>query len=331
VPFDAILGQVAAVGTLTRALRAARVHHAMRFEGIDGVGKEMAAMALAQALVCTSGEPLGCGACSACTRAVTFADTTPSLPLHPDVILVERGLYPPETIGRRTPELQDISVDQIRTVVLGRAPFPPHEGRARLFLVRRADELNLSAANALLKTLEEPGNGTYFVLLTSRPARLPDTVRSRTFRIRFGALPDAAVVEILERRGLEARAASEVAALAGGSASAALALADEAAFKDRTAFVEAAVQAITATDLGPALALAQAHSRDKRALREALEALSGRIARSARADALKHGPRASSLALRYQIVQQALRDMERNAAPALTIESMLLRLRAVVG
>src|SRR5262249_44124970 len=136
MPFDRILAQRAAIGTLQRALKSGRVHHAYRFEGPAGVGKEMAAFALAQALVCTTrleggkGLGTGCGTCSSCVRAVTRSEAPP-VPLHPDVVLVERGLYPAETIGRSRPEVQDISVDQIRRVVLERASFPPHEGRAR--------------------------------------------------------------------------------------------------------------------------------------------------------------------------------------------------------
>src|SRR5690349_16535563 len=114
--FAAILGQEPAVGTLQRALATGRVHHAYRFEGPAGVGKEMAALALAQALVCSTPAPAGqafaaCGKCSACARAVAFAKEPPHVPLHPDVIFIERGLYPPEALRRSRPETQDISVD----------------------------------------------------------------------------------------------------------------------------------------------------------------------------------------------------------------------------
>ena len=105
-------------------------------------------------LVCAGGDPLGCGRCDACRRAVTFSEERPASPIHPDVTIIEKGFYPPETIGRSRPELQEISVDQVRTIVLAHAAYAPHEGRARVFIVRRAEELSVSAANALLKTLE---------------------------------------------------------------------------------------------------------------------------------------------------------------------------------
>src|SRR5262245_39484944 len=104
MPFSHILGQDTAVATLRRALETNRVHHAYRFEGPDGVGKEMAAFALAQALVCAGGEPLGCGRCDACRRAVTFSEERPRSPLHPDVRILERGFYPPDVLGQRNEE-----------------------------------------------------------------------------------------------------------------------------------------------------------------------------------------------------------------------------------
>lgn len=330
VSFDAILGQAPAIGTLKRMLQSGRVHHALRFEGPDGVGKEMAAMAFAQALVCTAGEPLGCGQCSACRRAGTLCEGTPATPMHPDVILIERGLYPPEVLGRRTPEAQEISVDQIRSVVLERASYAPHEGRARLFIIRRAEELSISAANALLKTLEEPGRGTHFVLLVSRPAALPNTILSRTLRIRFAPLPDSVICSILQARGCSAERAMQVAAMAGGSASQALSILDAESLQARDQFVERALQALEAPDFEPSLKLAETQ-KDKRALRENLEALASRLACHGREYTLSDQPHARLWAVRYQVVLQAVRELERNASPALLVESMLMRLRAEVG
>ena len=143
MPFSHILGQDTAVTTLTRALTTDRVHHAYRFEGPDGVGKEMAAFALAQALVCVGGDPLGCGHCDACRRVVTFSEERPRSPLHPDIRIIERGFYPPEVLGQRTEETKEISVHQIRAIVLSHAQFPPHEGRARVFLIRAAEEMSI--------------------------------------------------------------------------------------------------------------------------------------------------------------------------------------------
>ena len=113
MPLEHVLGQTAAVGTLERALATGKVHHAYRFEGPSGVGKEMTAFAFAQALVCTTPPPSGiayqaCGTCSACTRAVTLTAEAPRVPIHPDVVVLERGLYSAESLRRARAEVQDI-------------------------------------------------------------------------------------------------------------------------------------------------------------------------------------------------------------------------------
>ena len=320
--FDAIRAQDPAVETLTRALETGRVHHAYRFEGPAGVGKEMAAFALARALVCEEGERLGCGRCGACERAVTLSDEEPHVPLHPDVVLIARGLYPPSSLGASHPETVAIGVDQIRRIVLARAGYPPHEGRALVFIVRDADELTVQAANALLKTLEEPHHHTHFVLLTSRPSLLLDTVRSRTLPVRFGPLPTELLEQILTERGLP----TAVAPLAEGSASLALALADESAMAARDDFASAILDAIDAPDLVPAIEAASG-THDRAALRAKLQYLAHRLARDAREAAQDAPTDALRSARRFQQVMEAMTAVNANAQAGLAIESLVLRLR----
>lgn len=321
--FAEILGQAPAVETLTRALRSGKAHHAYRFEGPRGVGKELGAFALAQALVCESPTPLGCGECSACKRAVTLSTEEPCVPQHPDVVLVGRGVYPPSVLGSGITEATGISVEQVRRVVLGRAGFSPHEGRALVFIVRDADELTLQAANALLKTLEEPIDRTHFVLTTSRPNRLLDTVRSRTLPVRFGPLPDAIVEELLAKRGLP----TGVAALAQGSAELAFELADEDAMRERDEFKRAAERALAAPDLAEGLALAQSKADSRDALRDQLHFLAQSLAGEARR-LVEADPGAAEIAARqHSVVLGAIAEVERNVAPTLAVEAMVARLR----
>jgi DNA polymerase-3 subunit delta' len=330
VPFSHILGQEAAVGTVTTALARGRVHHAYRFEGPDGTGKELCAFALAQALVCTSGDPLGCGTCDACRRAVTLATERPCVPQHPDVTLVEKALYSAETLGRKSVETADISVHQIRTIVLAHAAYPPHEGRARVFIIRRAEELNPSAANALLKTLEEPRQGTHFILLTARPDRLLDTIRSRTMPVRFGPLSEAIVRGILRAHEVPEERHDLAVELAAGSASLALELADEEKTAARDAFVASVLAAVDARDLGPAVSLSEAGDRDKGELKEDLRGLAAALARRARGDAVTAPARAAVAARRYEVVARAVTNLERNASPGLTIISLVQEMRGFV-
>jgi DNA polymerase-3 subunit delta' len=325
-----VRSQPTALQTLRRALSLGRVHHAYLFDGPDGVGKERAAFGLAQALVCerrTPGSADACGTCSACTRAIPRPGE--DRPIHPDVVVLERGLYDPATIGRRAPESQDISIDQVRTLVLTRSSFPPYEGRAKVFIVRRAEELSVAAANALLKTLEEPGARTHFVLLCSSGDALLATIRSRTQRVRFGALPDEVIAELLQERGVERERATAIARLAGGTVAAALALSDDEASAHRDEFVSRAMAALDARDLGPALEFAEeAKKADKQALVGHLTALGAAFADHARAAVAASDRRASVAAARYELVVTAVMQIESSASTQLAIEAMMMKMRS---
>jgi DNA polymerase-3 subunit delta' len=331
VLLSTVRAQDTAVETLRRALAAGRVHHAYLFDGPDGVGKERTAFGLAQALVCErrgAGASDACGECRACVRAVPRAGE--ARPVHPDVVVLERGLYDPAAIGRRTPETQDISIDQVRTLVLARAAFAPHEGRAKVFVVRRAEELSTSAANALLKTLEEPGPRTHFVLLSAVPDSLLPTIRSRTQRVRFGSLPDAVVRELLAARGVDAAQAAAIAPLAGGSMAIATALSDPEASAQSSEFVSRALAALDARDAGLAYELAEeAKKGDKGALPGQIEALASALAEQARASASTLDRRADVAAARHALALAALRDLEGNASAQLAMEAMLLKMRSL--
>jgi len=243
--------------------------------------------------------------------------------MHPDVVLVQRGLYPPQLLGASSAEVTGIGVDQIRRIVLSRIGYPPHEGRALVFIVRDAEELTVSAANALLKTLEEPGPQTYFVLLTSRPHRLLDTVRSRTLAVRFAPLSETLVASILERHGQ----ATDVAPLAEGSAALALELADPERMRERTEFIETVNAALVAPDLATAIGMADARNTDRRELGVLLGGFAQQLAVQARSKAPAEPEQAELFARRHEVVQKTLADLELNAQPALALEGMLTRLR----
>lgn len=324
MPFSEILGQAPVVETLKRALRSGHVHHAYRFEGPPGVGKELTAFALAQALVCERGGPEACAECSACKRAVTLSADAPHVPQHPDVVLLERGLYR-GVIGSGSGEATAIGIEQVRKVVLARAGFPPHEGRALVFIVRDADEISVSAANALLKTLEEPHAGTHFVLLTSRPSRLLDTLRSRSLPLRFAPLSEAIIAGILQARGHD----PAVAALAQGSAALALELADPEAKAEREAFVSAALAALAAPDLAPALKLAETQKKDREGLRSQLSFLAQALASEARSSIADHPALAERRAVQHAMVLSALTEVEKNVQPVLALEAMMVQLRSL--
>jgi DNA polymerase-3 subunit delta' len=326
-----VRGQVTAVETLRRAVAADRVHHAYLFEGPDGVGKERTAFGLAQALVCEVRQPGAsdaCGRCRACGRACPRPGET--RPMHPDVTVIERGLYDPSTIGRRTPETQDISIDQIRTLVRARAAFPPTEGKAKVFIVRRAEELSPAAANALLKTLEEPGSFTYFVLLSSVGDSLMPTIRSRVQRVRFGPLGDLLLVELLVASGVERDRAVGLVPLSGGSVAAALSFNEPEAREQREQLAGRALAALDAPDLGAGLEVAEeAKKVAKETAVQVLEDLATKLATGARGAVASGAParHAEALAKRYSQVLATLRQLDANASVQLAVESMFIKMR----
>jgi DNA polymerase III subunit delta' len=193
------------------------------FDGPDGVGKRTTAVALAQALNCLQPVEFGpreevvqavladearpkdaCGVCASCRKIARGA--------HPDVAIVA-----PDDSG-------SIKVDTIREDVLQKSGFRPFEGRVRVFVIDQADAMVPQAQDALLKTLEEPPPGSIFILVSALADSLLPTVRSRSYRLRFGRLSEAEVAQVLEERhhfaAADARAAS---AVADGSVGAALA------------------------------------------------------------------------------------------------------------
>ena len=226
-------------------------------------------------------------------------------------------------------ETQELSIDQVRTLVLARAAFAPHEGKAKVFIVRRAEELSTSAANALLKTLEEPGARTHFVLLSAMADSLLPTIQSRTQRIRFAALPDAVLTELLVERGTERARAAESARLARGSMALAGALGDPEASARRDEFVERALASLEARDLGGAYDLAEeAKKGDKAALVAQLAALAAALVAEARATAAEADRRAERAAARHALALAAVEQLDGNASVDLSVVSMLIRMRS---
>jgi DNA polymerase III subunit delta' len=191
-----MVGQDHAVAMLLRAVASGRLAHACLFDGPESVGKRTAALGLAKALCCTEAPGIGCATCDACRRIDSGQ--------HPDVL----SLAPADKL---------YVIDQAREIV-AIASTRPHEAPARVLILDRADALNPSSANCLLKTLEEPCPGNHLVLVTSAPDRLLPTIRSRTQRVRFAALQPAALVEIAVRRGATRAQAETAASLASGQA-----------------------------------------------------------------------------------------------------------------
>ena len=203
-----LVGQEPAVRILREAVQSGAPGHAYLFVGPQGVGRELAALALAASLNCPNG---GCGTCDVCARVLRRS--------HPDVYTI-------------APEGAQILVDQVR-VVRENAYLSPYEGAVKVFIFEDAHRLNPAASNALLKVLEEPPADVVFVLVTESPDDLLPTVVSRCRRIDFFPLGPAEIERVLvEQHGSDPTLASW-AARTGGDLSTALRFVKDPAAPDR--------------------------------------------------------------------------------------------------
>ena len=196
--FRDITGHRQLLELIARAAVRGTLPPSLIFAGPEGVGKRMAAVALAQLFNCPNrtGDD-SCGTCPSCTRIARQ--------VHADVLLIEPG------------ETGAIKIDQIRDAI-ERTAYRPFEGRRRVVIVDDADAVNVEAQNALLKTLEEPPAASTFVLVTSKPDVLLPTVLSRCQRLRFGRLSPADVGAVLRRNhGYTETDAHAAASLSDGS------------------------------------------------------------------------------------------------------------------
>jgi DNA polymerase-3 subunit delta' len=186
---------------LRRARAQGRVHSAYLLEGPAGTPRKETAFWFARLLLCSSGGDDPCGRCADCRRS--HADGERGDSAHPDLMVVE-------------PEGAFIRVDQVRALQrqLGLAA---NEGGWRVAILLGAERLRTEAANALLKTLEEPPPRTALLLVAERSEGLPRTVRSRVAHLRFASESEQAIGEALCREGYDEADAWLVAAVCGGT------------------------------------------------------------------------------------------------------------------
>lgn len=183
-------------------LKRGRLHHAYIFSGREGSGKRLFAKELARAVICSRQaffEPCDCRNCK------TAAGLT-----HPDIHITEDSPVKIETA-------RQISAD---------AFMSPLSAKKKVYIIDNAHTFTKEAANAILKTLEEPPEDTHFILLTDRYEQVLPTIRSRCINIRFSSLLNTEVEDILRELGHNDENITTVAEQASGSVSYALFLLD---------------------------------------------------------------------------------------------------------
>jgi DNA polymerase III subunit delta' len=173
MPFHDCIGHHIPIALLQAAVKNKRLAHAYLFHGEEAIGKRLAATRLAQALSCEYPPDAerfdSCGACRSCRQIESHT--------HPDFVIIEPD---PEQASRQ------IKIEQVREIE-HQIMYRPLIAERKICLIDDADRMTIGAANALLKTLEEPPDHSLFLVISSRPAALPSTIRSRCQSLRFTA------------------------------------------------------------------------------------------------------------------------------------------------
>jgi DNA polymerase-3 subunit gamma/tau len=210
--FRDLVGQIHVTETLANAIRNNRVAHAYIFSGARGVGKTTAARILAKALNCVKGPtPEPCGVCDSC-KEITAGTSL-------DVIEIDAA--------------SNRGIDQIREL-REMVRYAPAASRSKVVILDEAHMLTGEASNALLKTLEEPPDRVIFVMATTEPENLVDTIRSRSQHFHFRALTFAEITGRLEEIAakenlkIEPGALAVISRMAEGSLRDALSLLEQA-------------------------------------------------------------------------------------------------------
>lgn len=174
--FEDVVGQEHIERTIKNAIEQDKVSHAYLFTGPRGTGKTTTARLLAKALLCECGptsEPDG-----TCDDCVMIANGE-----HPDIYELDAA--------SRT------GVENVREEIIGRVQFAPTRGRYKIYIIDEVHMLSTAAFNALLKTLEEPPSHVVFILATTDPQKVPETIHSRCQRFDFRRISAESIVSRL--------------------------------------------------------------------------------------------------------------------------------------
>jgi DNA polymerase-3 subunit delta' len=306
MPLPPLIGHRALRARLSAAARSGRLPQVLLLTGSAGIGKQRLALWLAQRIFCREPGEEPCGQCRSCRLVSTvshpdlhwFVPVPRSKASDPDKQVDEAGQTLAQAIEERRAqplygEVDGMASHSIATVRLlqRRAALTSVEGGARVSIIGDADRLvaqeaSPEAANALLKLLEEPPEGSFFFLTTVEPRRMLPTIRSRSVTVRLNRLADPEVREFLAahlRPALAARDLDDRVALADGSIGRALGARDDAGSAR-----QAATQLLESVLAGPGAAFERALRQppwsargEFTAMLDALAELLGDAARSA--------------------------------------------------
>jgi len=257
--FESIIDQDLPVRVLTTFLQNGTFPHALLFTGIEGVGKESAALTFAMGCNCegdvsNSSRPeseFPCGICKPCRKIQAGS--------HPDIIRVK-------------PSGPFIKIGQIRSLCQALA-MKPYEARNRVVIVTDAQTINPAAGNAFLKMLEEPPLKTILILVATQPSDLMPTIISRCQQLRFKPIASKRLQSVLvDRHGFDPGDAMIITTMAGGSLTRALRM-HRTHWVSRRNWIIKEMEALTSGPINRLLAFSEQLARNKEALQDSLEVM----------------------------------------------------------
>ncbi len=220
--FQSFLLQGESISSLAAQIQQRTLAHAVLITGEEGVGKKSLADIMAAALLCRGDGTKPCGICPACRQVFSGE--------HPDLIHIRQGV--PLT-GETEKNRATIPVEDIREMERI-ASVHPFEGNDRVILIQDAEKMTPAAQNALLKILEEPPEGNWFILVSVQREALLPTIISRCRTVFLHPWPDQFLMKVLQENGIAGERAEDTVREAGGSVGMALRLSgDEEYWKNR--------------------------------------------------------------------------------------------------
>ncbi len=202
-----IIGHSWAIDLLERSIRGGRVAHAYLISGPAQVGKALLALRLAQALNCEHGGPGPCLECRSCRRIERGN--------HPDFRIASLATQAANAKGDEAIRQRDLKIDTIREWQAD-ITLKPYEAQRRVFILQDAERMSDAAANAMLKTLEEPPPYATLLLVANTAGDLLPTIVSRCQSLKLRPVQRSILAEALQERGVSAEDARLLAAWSGG-------------------------------------------------------------------------------------------------------------------
>ena len=348
--FESILGQEQPIRLLTTLLQNGTIPHALLFIGIEGVGKQTAAMAFAMACNCMAIKPKHfsermktrsdgytpynqittinpCGCCKSC-RKIESGN-------HPDIILLK-------------PSGPFIRIGQIRDLC-GTLAMKPYEARLRVVIISGAQAMNPSAGNALLKVLEEPPDRTILILTALQTSDLLPTILSRCQHIRFSPVSRKNLESLLiQRHRANPDEAKIIAIMANGSVSKAVSMINSinrVNWINRRIWLINEVESLPVSSIGSRMAFAEKLSKSKEGLAESLEVIKSwfrdlvvykyhpeKIINrdlSDRIQCASNKMKVTSLISKIDDIESAQKNIQANTNLRLTLEVLIMRLAKI--